>query len=137
VWKPPPKLVISEWADQYGRLPAASSAESGQWASYPYQRAIMDAFCCPEVESVVCKKSKRVGWTKIIGHVVGYHIHQDPAPVLIVQPTIADADFAIPECLGAPGAERDLIALDARGRRVAVNLVEQHDAHRDAPKAGR
>lgn len=52
----------------------------------------MDAFCCPEVEEVVCLKSKRIGWTKIIGHVLGYHIHQDPSSVLIVQPTIADAE---------------------------------------------
>jgi len=52
----------------------------------------MDAFCQPEVEEVVCLKSKRIGWTKIIGHVLGYHIHQDPASVLIVQPTIADAE---------------------------------------------
>ncbi len=37
-------------------------------------------------------KSKRIGWTKILGHVLGYHIHQDPASVLIVQPTIEDAE---------------------------------------------
>jgi phage terminase large subunit GpA-like protein len=52
----------------------------------------MDAFCQPEVEEVVCLKSKRIGWTKIIGHVLGFHVHQDPASVLIVQPTIADAE---------------------------------------------
>lgn len=92
VWSPPPLLTISDWADRYGVLTAGSSAEPGQWQTLPYQRAIMDAFCHPEVEEVVCLKSKRIGWTKIIGHVLGYHIHQDPCSVLIVQPTIADAE---------------------------------------------
>ena len=92
VWNPPPTLSISKWADTYGKLTAISSAEPGDWRTLPYQAAIMDAFCQPEVEEVVCMKSKRVGWTKIIGHVLGYHIHQDPASVLIVQPTDGDAE---------------------------------------------
>lgn len=92
VWNPPPSLTISEWADTFGKLTAISSAEPGDWRTLPYQAAIMDAFCQPEVEEVVCMKSKRVGWTKIIGHVLGYHIHQDPASVLVVQPTDGDAE---------------------------------------------
>jgi phage terminase large subunit GpA-like protein len=89
---PPPDLLPSEWADTYYQLPAVSSAEPGQWTTYPYQRAIMDAFVAPEVETVVCKKSKRIGWTKIIGAVIGYHIHQNPSSILVVQPTIADGE---------------------------------------------
>jgi phage terminase large subunit GpA-like protein len=53
---------------------------------------MMDSFCQPEVEKVTILKSARIGYTKIIGHVVGYHIHQDPCSVLIVQPTIDDAE---------------------------------------------
>lgn len=52
----------------------------------------MDAFSAEEVETVTIKKSARIGYTKIIGHVVGYHIHQDPCSMLIVQPTIDDAE---------------------------------------------
>jgi phage terminase large subunit GpA-like protein len=89
---PPPDLLPSTWADEYYQLPSVSSAEPGQWTTYPYQRAIMDAFVQPEVETVACKKSKRIGWTKIIGAVIGYHIHQDPASILVVQPTIADGE---------------------------------------------
>ena len=28
---------------------------------------------------------------KILNHIVGYHIHQDPCPIMLVQPTEADA----------------------------------------------
>jgi len=73
-------------------LTAESSAEPGRWRSYSYQIAMMDAFCQAEVERVTIMKSARIGYTKIIGHVVGYHIHQDPCSMLIVQPTIDDAE---------------------------------------------
>jgi phage terminase large subunit GpA-like protein len=36
-------------------------------------------------------KSARVGYTKIINATVGYYIDQDPCPIMVVQPTIEDA----------------------------------------------
>ena len=44
--------------------------------------------CDAEVEVVVCVKSAQVGWTEIINNVVGFHIDQDPGPMLVVQPTL-------------------------------------------------
>lgn len=90
--RPPPNLTVSEWADEYGMLSAESSAEPGRWHTYSYQRAIMDAFIHPRVERVVVMKSARIGWTKILGHVWGYHVHLDPCSMLVVQPTIEDAE---------------------------------------------
>jgi len=51
----------------------------------------MDAYVQPEVEWIVVKKSARIGWTSILGHVIGYHIDQNPCSQLMVQPTIDDA----------------------------------------------
>lgn len=89
---PPPDLTISEWANEYGVLSAESSAEPGRWHTYSYQAAMMDAFVTPEIERIVVMKSARIGWTKILGHVIGYHIHLDSCSMLIVQPTIEDAE---------------------------------------------
>ena len=88
--KPPPKLTVSQWADRYRQLSAEASAEPGRWhtSRAEYQRGIMDAICDPLVEMVVCMKSAQVGWTEIVNNVVGYHIDQDPAPTLVVQPTV-------------------------------------------------
>jgi phage terminase large subunit GpA-like protein len=86
----PPRLSVSEWADRYRFLSPEASAEPGRWdtARAEYQRGMMDAIIDPRIEMVVVMKSAQVGWTEIIGNVVGYHVHQDPAPILVVQPTV-------------------------------------------------
>lgn len=60
---PPPKLTVSQWADQYRRLSTEASAEPGQWRTdrAPYQREIMDALNDPDVELVVIMSSSQVG----------------------------------------------------------------------------
>lgn len=90
-WRPPPRLSLSEWADRYFYLSAESSAEPGRWTTLPYQRGIMDAITDPAVERVTLMKSARVGYTKIVNATIGYYLHQDPCPILVVQPTIEDA----------------------------------------------
>lgn len=91
-WAPPPRFTLSQWADEFAILSAESSAEVGRWRTIPYQRGIMDAITDRNIESVTCMKSARVGWTKIINHAVGYFMHYDPCPMMIVQPTIGDAE---------------------------------------------
>jgi phage terminase large subunit GpA-like protein len=81
---------VSEWADRERMLSPEASAEPGRWITSraEYQRGIMDAVSDPQVETVVVIKSAQVGWTEIINNVVGFHIAQDPAPLLVVQPTL-------------------------------------------------
>ena len=90
-FKPPKKLTLSEWADSYAYLSSESSAEGGRWRTLPYQKGIMDAITDNKVEQVTVMKSARVGYSKILNHVIAYYIHQDPAPIMLVQPTIEDA----------------------------------------------
>lgn len=86
---PPPQLKVSSWADRYRQLSRESSAQAGRWSTSkaPYQQAIMDAVNDAGVEIVVVMSSAQVGKTEIINNIVGYYIHQDPAPMLVVQPT--------------------------------------------------
>ena len=90
-WRPPKKLKLSEWADEHYYLSPESSAAPGRWHTLPYQREIMDCISDPRVEMVTLKKSARVGATKIINATIGYYIHHDPCPMLVVQPSIEDA----------------------------------------------
>jgi terminase, large subunit len=90
--RPPPKLTLSEWADEHFRLSAESAAEPGRWRTLPYQRGILDAITDPAVTRVSVMKSARVGYTKCVNAAIAYHIHHDPCPILVVQPTVEDAE---------------------------------------------
>ncbi len=89
-WAPPPHLSLSEWADRNFVLPAGD-ANAGKWRTLPYQRGILDAISDPGIERVTVMKSARVGYTKSFCAAIGYFIEHDPCPILVVQPTIDDA----------------------------------------------
>ena len=93
IFKPPPDLKISEWADSYRRLSPENSAESGQWATSraEYQREIMDTFNDPSIQRIVVMSSSQVGKTELILNAIAYYIDQDPSPILCVQPTLSMA----------------------------------------------
>ena len=90
IWKSPPNLKISDWADRYRKLSPESSAEAGQWRTdrAEYQREIMDTFNDPSIERIVVMTSSQVGKTEIILNAIGYYIDQDASPILITQPTL-------------------------------------------------
>lgn len=91
---PPPKLTISEWADRYRKLSRETSAEPGQWKTdrAPYQREIMDSLNDPRIEKVVVMSSSQVGKSEIINNTIGYFIDIDPCPMLLIQPTVENAE---------------------------------------------
>lgn len=89
--RPPPRLSLSQWADRYFVLSAESAAEPGRWRTLPYQRGMMDAITDPNVEQVSVMKSARIGYTKVLNAAIGYFMHQDPCPIMVVQPTVEDA----------------------------------------------
>lgn len=95
VLKPPPDLTLSQWADEYRRLSAESSAEPGKWktSKAPYQRAIMDAITDVSVQKVVVMSGAQLGKTDgFILNPIGYFMHYDPSPILVLQPTIQMAE---------------------------------------------
>lgn len=94
VFTPPPRLTVSQWADAHRKLSPEASAEPGQWVTNraEFQRGIMDAVSDPLVDEVVVMKSAQVGWTEIINNIAGYFIDQDPAPLMVMQPTLEMAE---------------------------------------------
>ncbi len=91
LFRPPPRRNLSEWANEFFYLSEESSATSGRWVTLPYQRGVMDAITNPDVREVYWIKCARIGATKIMNATVGYYAHQDPCPVMMVQPTVEDA----------------------------------------------
>ena len=91
VLAPPPDMTISEWADEYRRLSSESSAEPGRWrtSKAPYQKEIMDAICDVSIQKVVVMSAAQIGKTDgFILNPIGYFMHYDPSPIMVLQPTI-------------------------------------------------
>lgn len=124
--RPPPKLSLSAWADTYFYLSAESAAEPGRWRTIAYQRGVMDAITDPRVVRVSVKKSARIGYTKIVNATVGYYIHQDPCPIMVVQPTVDDAE----------GYSKEEIAPMVRDCAVLTELVGTAPPRRGRPRKG-
>jgi phage terminase large subunit GpA-like protein len=89
VLPPPPTLTISEWADRERVLGPEETSMPGRWKTeiIPYLKDIMDAVSDPEVRTVVVKGSARIGKTEFELNVIGFHIDQDPSPMLLVYPS--------------------------------------------------
>ena len=87
---PPPRLSVAEWADAERRLDSQSSAEPGRWytSRAEYQRGIMDACSNPAVREVVVMCGTQSGKSEAILNTIGYHMHHDPCPILVMQPTV-------------------------------------------------
>ncbi len=106
LFRPPPRLTLSQWADLHYHMPAEYG---GKWRTYPYQRAIMDALTDHEVEKVSVMKSARVGYTQILTAFIAYHISQDPCSGLVVQPTVEDAEGYSKKELAAALRENEVL----------------------------
>ena len=91
---PPPKLTVSQWADTERRLSPESSSEPGRWvtARAEYQRAMMDAVSDQLVHTIVFMTSSQVGKSEALLNIIGFYVQHDPSPILMVQPSLDDAE---------------------------------------------
>ncbi|MBQ3396232.1 MAG: phage terminase large subunit family protein [Synergistaceae bacterium] len=89
-WLPPPDLSISQWADEFRRIPPEASAEPGIWntSRAEYQREIMNAISDSLTERVIMMTAAQVGKSEIILNTIGYYIDKEPAPILLINPTL-------------------------------------------------
>ena len=89
--KPPPKLTVSEWADEY-RILSQGNAEAGRWRTSraPYQREPMDCMSNPDVFRITLMWGAQLGKTETINNGIGYHIHQNPSSQMMMHPTQGD-----------------------------------------------
>lgn len=90
ILRPPPKQNVAEWADKEMRLSAEASAEPGRFrvSRAMYQAEMMAAASDPNIHTIVAMTSAQVGKTTILLAFIGFHIDQDPSPILVLQPTL-------------------------------------------------
>ena len=91
VWRPPPKLTVSEWSEAERYLSPEASAEPGKWhnARAPHLVEPMDALSPVDpCQEVVMMFPSQDGKTEVINNFVGYIIDRDPGPALVIQPNV-------------------------------------------------
>ena len=88
-WRPPDSSMVSEWAIRHRILSAKYSSSPGPWKHRGYYAVeIMDAFLDPLLEDLVLMAAAQSSKTDGVYNMLGYAIDQDPAPALIVMPSI-------------------------------------------------
>jgi phage terminase large subunit GpA-like protein len=76
ILKPQPRLLISEYADQYRFIARGTGPEPGKWRTSraPYSRDIMNEFN-GDCDLVVFMAGSQVGKTEIALNVMSYYIY--------------------------------------------------------------
>lgn len=117
--RPPPQLVLSEWIERTIRLPAGGAAEPGRMRLWAYQRAIADAITDPLIERVSVLKATRIGYTALINAAIASFVANDPASILLLEPTEGDCRNAVVDDIeplfDATPALRGLLTVDTSG----------------------
>ncbi|MGE6213773.1 phage terminase large subunit family protein [Comamonas aquatica] len=84
--------TLSEWAAAHFILAGESSHQKGGWVGWPFQQGILDFMSDDRIEELAVKKSKRVGYTKMITAFVAYNIAHRRRKQALWQPTDDDRD---------------------------------------------
>jgi len=92
--RPPPRLTVTEWAEQHRRLAGNESAEPGPYrvSRTPYAREPQDCMSARSpVEEVVLMWAAQTSKTTVLLNCLGAAIGTNPGPIMIVWPTNAVA----------------------------------------------
>lgn len=83
-------LQVSDWADANRILSSEASAEPGRWTTErnPSMREPMDCANDPRVHTIVLMTSSQVGKSETLNNILGYNVHIDPGPIMMIQPTL-------------------------------------------------
>ena len=94
ILKPPTKLTLTEWADSKRVLSSDTSASPGDYKTSrtPYMAEIMNCVSDPDVEECTTVAGAQLGKTTLIENICGFFIDQEPAPILVIQPTLEMAE---------------------------------------------
>ncbi len=121
------ELTVASWADRYRYLSSESAAEHGKWTTLPFQAGAFDAVSDPRVSRVVVKSATQMLKTELICNSIGYFAHQDPGPMLVIQPRDADAKAFSKERIAPMVRDTPVLAAifaSSKGR-VADNTIEE------------
>lgn len=87
VLKPPPRLNLIEWADRYRFVTLSSSPGRWKTKTQPVAFGPMSAVTERDTVRISVRAGTQVVKSELLKNVAYYYIHQEPSPILFVQPT--------------------------------------------------
>lgn len=92
--RPISRLTGSQWADKFRVVASGTSPEAGMWRTSrtPYLQEPMDSATDRRTEIVVMCCSSQLGKSEMLLNIMGYFADQEPAPQLMLQPTVEMAE---------------------------------------------
>ena len=89
---PPEPITVSQWSDTYRQLSSRASLEHGLWRTsrVPYLKECMDVLSVEntDIQRVVLMFGCQLGKSEMMINAMMYYIDRNPAPMLMVTPTI-------------------------------------------------
>lgn len=126
---PREKLTLSEWAERYRVVAPGTSHYSGPWKNSltPHLIEPMNAVTDPDIHTVVMCGPAQAAKTAMIENIIGYYMHCEPAPIILVMPVDSLVESFSKERL-APMIRytkvlRDLMDFDAK--RESGNKIDE------------
>lgn len=109
-------MSLPEWADTYRRLSRDSGNLGGTWETSRVEvaRGPMMAVTEPGVQTITLMVATQLLKTSLLENVIGFLVHTDPCPILLVQPKDEAADAFSRERL-APMAAATPVLHEALG----------------------
>lgn len=122
----PSLMLVSEWAEKHRYIsPEANAKGGGPWRNLPMQIEPMDACLDPSVEGIVLMfAAQTAGKTEILLNIAGYFMHQDPSPMMMLQPTLDMAeDWSTRRCSTMIRDTPVLADLFSDAKRTSTNKI--------------
>ncbi len=93
--KPPTRLNLVQWADRYRFVTLSSSPGKWKTRTQPVSYGPMMAVTEPDTAKITVMAGTQVVKSELLKNIAYFFIHQEPSPILFVQPTQgAAASFA-------------------------------------------
>lgn len=118
--KPPPKLNLVEWADEFRYLPD-NSAEAGKWRTSRVEAARQPMLSITDkaIQEITVMCAIQMMKTELMINAALYYIHQEPSPIMYVAPKkdIAEAwsKERFTKSIETTPATKDIFAKNRRG----------------------
>ena len=129
--RPPPKLDLVEWADTYRFVTLSSTPGRWKTSEQPIAFGPMKAATEPDTHTVTVMSGTQLLKSEFLKNVCYFYIHQEPSPILFVQPSEGAAEAFSKERF-APDVDR-MSELRAIIRAPKARDSDNTIAHKEYP----